>query len=406
MEIAVVGAGIIGLTIAHRLTAAGHTVQIIAPLTEPHMSSTGNASTIAGYAVDPVGTPSVLRDLPRLLFDRQSPLALHRPSVLSLTPWLLRFLRQSMPRAAQTNREALASVLQGVEGDWHKLARAVGGTDLIRETGAIYAYDTPEALQSARQALEHRRALGVPLEILDADALRALEPGLPQGRFTGAALFPGTLWMTDSTQMLARINAAQHAQRIDAQVVALKPNGAGWRLNLSSGETLNTQAVVVAAGAWSTQLLRPLGLRIPLTAERGYHLEFDLTPEAMPVTRPVCPTSHGFYFTPLTGRLRAAGTVELGGIGAPPSPHRWDRLEAAARSVFPNLPAVSRRWMGLRPSIPDSLPVIGTARPGLVLAFGHGHIGLTLAPKTAALVESALHGQPDLASVSPRRFAR
>lgn len=406
MEIAIVGAGIIGLTAAHRLAAAGHAVTIIAPRSEAHMSSTGNASTVAAYAVDPVGTPDVLRDLPRLLFNRQSPLAIHRPSALSLTPWLLRFLRQSLPGAAQRNRQALAGLLHGVEGAWRDLAGAVGGAGLIRETGAIYAYDTPDAVQSAQRSLSKRSALGVAVEMLDRETLEAAEPGLPKGRFAGGALFPGTQWMTDSGLMLARIDAAQQADRVEARVTALSPKGAGWRLTLDTGRTLNTQAVVVAAGAWSTRLLRPLGLRIPLTTERGYHLEFDMDDTALPVTRPVCPTTHGFYFTPLTGRLRVAGTVELGGVGAAPSPHRWDVLDAAARTVFPDLAPPSRRWMGLRPSMPDSLPVIGTAQPGLVLAFGHGHIGLTLAPRTADLVEGTLRGKPVPDAVSPARFSR
>lgn len=404
MEVAVIGAGLIGLTIAHHLTAEGHAVTVIAPQDAPHMASTGNAGTVAGYAFDPVGTPEVLRDLPRLLFDRASPLAIHRPSVLSLAPWLARFLAQSRPAAAQRNRLALAALLAGVDDDWRALAASIGGADLIRDRGALYAYDSPQALEAARAGLERRRALGAPVEILDAQSLQDLEPALPAGRFAGAALFPGTLWFTDPAQMLARIGAACPGPRIDARVSALAPRGASWSLTLDTGQTLTAEAVIVAAGAWSARLLRPLGLKIPLDTERGYHLEFDLPKGASPLTRPLCPTSRGFYVTPMQGRLRVADTVELGGTDAPPSPHRWARLETGARSVFPDLPPPARRWMGLRPSIPDSLPVIGSARPGLVLAFGHGHIGLTLAPRTAALVSDALKGRETPQATSPHRF--
>ncbi|GAB4264087.1 MAG: FAD-dependent oxidoreductase [Pararhodobacter sp.] len=404
MDCVVIGGGIIGQTIALRLGAAGHGVRLVAPAEEPHMASTGNAGTVAAYAVDPVGTPGVLRDLPRLLFDRASPLAIHRPSAPMLAPWLLRFLGQSLPRAAQRNREALAALLAGIEDDWRALATEVGGTGLIRDRGALYAYDTAEAAEAARPGLMRRRALGASVEMLDRAALHALEPALPEGRFGGAALFPGTLWFTDPARMLALVAARSTATRIAARATGLARRGAGWRVTLDSGERLETETVVVAAGAWSTRLLRPLGLRIPLDTERGYHLEFDLPEGDQPLTRPLCPVTRGFYFTPMQGRLRAAGTVELGGIGKPPSPHRWARLEEGARSVFPDLPAPARRWMGLRPSIPDSLPVIGMAQPGLVLAFGHGHIGLTLAPKTAALVERALSGRETPASTSPHRF--
>lgn len=406
MDVTIIGAGIIGQTIALRLMQAGHAVRIVAPLAAPTMASTGNAGTIASYAVDPVGTPGVLRDTPRLLLNSNSPLTLHRPSALSLIPWLFRFLRQSLPRAAQRNRVALAALLQGVKDDWTDLAASVGGTAHVRERGTIYAYDTPAAIRAVQVGLERRRSLGVGIQALDPVALRQLEPGLPKGRFAGGVLFTGALWLDDPAAMLDRITRTHGAERIDARVTALVPKGSGWTMQLDTNQTLNAQAVVVAAGAWSARLLRPLGLHIPLTAERGYHLEFDMPEAEHLVTRPVCPVSHGFYFTPLAGRLRAAGTVELGGIDAPPSPHRWMMLERGVRSVFPALPPVSRRWMGLRPSIPDSLPVIGTAQPGLVLAFGHGHIGLTLAPGTAALVIDALNGAAPSPAVHRRRFEK
>lgn len=402
MQVAVVGAGIIGLTIAHRLAAEGHAVTVIAPLDEPHRASTGNAATIARYAVEPVGTPEVLRDLPRLLFDRDSPLAIHRPSALSLAPWLLRFARRAMPEAAAAGSRALAAILGDADRRWRELAGAVGATAMLRDRGALYAYDTPGALAAAGRAMARRRALGAVVEPLDAGALAALEPGLPKGRFAGGFLFPGTIWLKDPAAMLERIAARTGAARIDARVTGVHAaaHGHGWRLTHVGG-TLDAEAVVIAAGAWSGRLLRPLGLRIPITAERGYHLEFE---GVSPLTRPLCPVSRGFYFTPLEGRLRAAGTVELGGIGAPPSPHRWAQLEAGVRSVFPGLPPPARRWMGLRPSIPDSLPVIGLARPGLVCAFGHGHIGLTLAPWTAERVSAALAGAAPEPATSPARF--
>lgn len=397
MQVAVVGAGIIGLAVAHRLAGQGHDVTVIAP-DEAHRASTGNAGTIAAYAVDPVGTPGVLRDLPSLLFSRTSPLAIHRPSALALVPWLARFLRQSLPGAAQANRLALAGLLEGAEGLWHELAGSVGGADLLRDTGAVYAYDTPQVMAAAMAGIARRRALGVTVEPLTAAALRDLEPALPEGRFAGGALFAGTLWLTDPARMLDHL---AHVPRLNAHVTALKPCGAGWTLHTAAGPH-QAEAVVLAAGAWSARLLAPLGHRIPLTAERGYHLDYDL-PQPL-LNRPVCPVSRGFYLVPMQGRLRAAGTVELGGIGAPPSPHRWDRLDQGVRSVFPDLPPPSRRWMGLRPSIPDSLPVIGAVRPGLIAAFGHGHIGLTLAPRTALLVEQALAGRDLPGAVSPARF--
>lgn len=414
-EIVVIGAGIIGQTLAFRLASDGHAVTVAAPADEPHMASTGNAGTIADYAIDPVGTPDVLRALPALLFDPLSALAIHRPSLVSLLPWLMRFGWQSLPGPARRNRHALVPLLAGTGADWQDLANEIGAGNLLRPKGALYAFDTANALNAARAGLDRRRLHGIGLELLDAAALESLEPGLPRGRFGGAALFPGTIALSDPGRMLDRIAVAaavRGVERIAARVQALARTRHGWRLTLEGAPTLEAEQIVLAAGAWSGTLARAIGAAIPLDTERGYHLEFDLPEGEQPLNRPLCPMRFGFYFTPMQGRLRAAGTVELGGRDAPPSPHRWEQIEKGARTVFPDLPAVSRRWMGLRPSLPDSLPVIGPAGPGAPgawLAFGHGHLGLTLAPRTAALIADLIAGRRPSLSTAPfsaRRFRR
>lgn len=403
MEIAVVGGGIIAQATALRLSDAGHAVTLIAPEAEDHMASMGNAGTVASYALDPVATPGILRDTPRLLLDRDSPLAIHRPSALSLMPWLTRFLLAARPARVETIRDALADICADADTRWLAFAQRIGAGDLVQRGTATYAYDTERDVQAARASLAPRIARGVRVDWFSAQDLTDTHPGLPAERFAGGAGFAETLYLSDPVQMMARLTQTQTATRISARVQSLKPDGAGWRVVHDQGET-RVQRVVLAAGAWSGALLRPLGVRLPLTAERGYHLEFDMEAGAMPFASPLCPTKLGFYFCPMAGRLRAAGTVELGGIGAPPSPHRWAMLERGVRSVLPDLPAPTRRWMGLRPSMPDSLPCIGAVRPGLVVAFGHGHIGLTLAPRTAAMVEHALTGAPLPGYVSPARF--
>jgi D-hydroxyproline dehydrogenase len=146
---------------------------------------------------------------------------------------------------------------------------------------------------------------------------------------------------------------------------------------------------------------------VPLDTERGYHVEWDM--DAPRLTRPCCPTSRGFYLCPMSGRLRVAGTVELGGLTAPPSPHRIAKLVEGARAFFPDLGTPDREWMGFRPSMPDSLPVIGASKQGpeVIHAYGHGHVGLTLAPVTAQMVADIVAGrQPDKAiqPCRPDRF--
>ncbi|MCX7644071.1 MAG: FAD-binding oxidoreductase [Rhodobacteraceae bacterium] len=399
--IAVVGAGIIGLASALRLAAEGHDVTLIDPAPPGSGASSGNAGTIAGHAVQPVGTPAVLRSLPALLFDRDSPLAIRRAALPALAPWLLRFLRQSLPGAARRNARAIAALLADAGPLWRELAAAAGASDLLRDRGCLYLYDTAEALSAAGADLALRRALGVRVEMLGPAEAAAFEPALPP--VAGAAFFPDALFLTDPGAMMARLaDAARTAGvRLRAARVERLARRAGGVALSGPGLELRARRAVIAAGAHSRRLAAQAGDRVPLDTERGYHAEWDMA--APPLSRPVCPVARGFYLCPMAGRLRAAGTVELGGLSAPPSPHRIARLVAGARTLFPGLGPPDRTWMGFRPSMPDSLPVIGASRGGaeVILAFGHGHIGLTLAPATARIVADLVAGRAPPAAAGP-----
>ena len=173
------------------------------------------------------------------------------------------------------------------------------------------------------------------------------------------------------------------------------------------GLHLHARRVVIATGAHSRALALQAGDRIPLDTERGYHVEWDMAEPLL--LRPSCPTARGFYFCPMAGRLRVAGTVELGGLTLPPSPLRIAKLVEGARAFFPQLGKPDRDWMGFRPSIPDSLPVIGPSSGGdeVILAFGHGHLGVTMAPVTASIVANLIAGRSaglDLTPYRPGRF--
>ncbi len=232
-----------------------------------------------------------------------------------------------------------------------------------------------------------------------------MEPGLP--RAEGAAFFPNATFMSDPGRMVGLLaKSLTGAQIITARADRLtrKPGGV---LVEGPGLHLHAAQVVIAAGAHSKALAIQAGDRVPLDTERGYHAEWDM--EVPRLTRPTCPTTRGFYLCPMLGRLRVAGTVELGGLTAPPSPHRIDRLVQGARAIFPDLGEPDRTWMGFRPSMPDSLPVIGPSAGGrgVIHAYGHGHIGLTLAPMTARIVADLVAGRKvgiDLGPYLPTRF--
>ena len=404
-DIAIIGAGVVGLAIAEALVAEGLEVILIDPNAPGSGASYGNAGTIADYAVRPVGTPDVLKNLPSLLFNRNSPLAIRPGALLSLAPWLTRFARQSLPGNAARNARAIAALVGNARSLWHDLAARIGGLDLFEQKGCLYLYDTEKALRAAGAEVEAHRNLGVEVDLITSSDLARLEPDLPE--MPGAAFYPTAAFLSDPGAMVQRLaqSALQYAGLLTARVETLTRQFDGIILD-GPEFRMHAKRVILAAGAHSRPLARMAGDDVPLETERGYHLEWDM---AVPrLNRPVCLASRGFYLCPMTGRLRAAGTVELGGLTAPPSPHRLDRLLQGARTIFPDLPDPSATWMGFRPSMPDSLPVIGPSRlgPEVIHAFGHGHIGLTLAPITARIVADLVQGRAPEVDITPYMSGR
>lgn len=410
-DIAVIGAGVIGLTIALELIDQGHEVVLVDPGQPGMGASYGNAGTIAGYATSPVGTPDVLRSLPSLLLSKTSPLAIRHRALPSLTPWLMRFLWQSLPAQAERNARAIATLLTAAAERWDDLALRVQGAGILQRRGCLYLYETPQAFTAAWTELDQRRKLGVEVDLIGPDRLAELEPNLPK-RLGGAALFTGATFLDDPGRMMDLIAAAvlQKTRHIRARAERLERRPDGVVIEgggKDGGLHLHARRVVIATGAHSRALALQAGDRIPLDTERGYHVEWDMAEPLL--LRPSCPTARGFYFCPMAGRLRVAGTVELGGLTLPPSPLRIAKLVEGARAFFPQLGKPDRDWMGFRPSIPDSLPVIGPSSGGdeVILAFGHGHLGVTMAPVTAGIVASLIAGRSaglDLTPYRPGRF--
>lgn len=402
-EIAIIGAGVVGLAIAEALMTRNlaRDIVLIDPNPAGMGASYGNAGTIADYAVMPVGTPDVLRNLPSLLFDKNSPLAIRRAGLLSLMPWLARFAWQSLPRQAAANANAIAHLLVGAADLWGDLADRIGARAILQPKGCLYLYETKAAFRAAQTDMAGRRALGIEVDLIAPEALRQMEPNLPEVQ-GGAAFFPKAVFMADPSAMVQRLAAhlAKDVHLIQGRADKIMRHTGGVTIT-GDGVHVTAKRVVIAAGAHSRALARSAGDFVPLDTERGYHVEWDMaTPR---LTRPTCPTTRGFYLCSMTGRLRVAGTVELGGLTAPPSPHRIASLIDGARQIFPDLGAPDRTWMGFRPSMPDSRPVIGPSRQGadVIHAYGHGHIGLTLAPITAQLVADLIAGQMPSRDIKP-----
>lgn len=405
-EIAIIGAGVIGLAVAERLLAEGREVVLIDPNDPGSGASYGNAGTIADYAVAPVGTPDVLKNLPSLLFDRNSPLSIRHSTLPALTPWLIRFALQSLPAAARRNAQAIAALLSRAGPLWQDLAGRINAAHILQPRGCLYLYRTEAQVIAAQAEMAARQALGVSVRVIDGAELATMEPGLPP--MAGAAFFPDAIFLNDPGAMMQALAATvlAKADHLRTRITRLTRQPGSVCVE-GSGLSLRARHVVLAAGAHSRALAAQAGDRVPLDTERGYHVEWDMA--VPPLTRPSCLTERGFYLCPMSGRLRVAGTVELGGLTLPPSPHRIAKLVEGARLIFPELGAPDREWMGFRPSMPDSLPVVGASRHGteVIHAFGHGHLGVTMAPVTAQIVADLVADRPAsraLPAISPARF--
>ncbi len=407
--VAVVGGGVVGLATALTLAAAGHEVAVVdLPLmTVP--ASAGNAATLADYGCVPLGNPDTLRKLPALLSAADSPFALRLTALPGSLPWLLRFLLAARDSRATRGATALASLLVEAIPAWRALAEETGTDDLLRAGGCLYVPVKPAGRLEAGWDWRIRERLGVAQQRVSAEEVARLEPSLP-AMPAGGVFFPNAMYLTDPGELIARLRATavRRGVRFEAvRVRGLSLREGGVTLDDGQGWRLHARHAVIAAGAWSRALAQVCGDRVPLTAERGYHVEFSEGAPAL--RRPVCAMELGLYATPLRGRLRIAGTVEFAGMGTTPTRSRLDNLVRGARRLFPALGPVTGEWLGLRPSLPDSLPVIGPASAGrqVSYAFGHGHLGLTLAAVTARRVAALIDGHPSAAALAPfsaRRF--
>ncbi len=389
----VVGAGIVGICCALRLSREGWQVTLLDRGGPGEGTSFGNASVIAPEAVAPISLPGLLRKLPGMLLDPMGPLAIRWQYMPRLTPWLLRFLAAGRLERVEEISKALAALLGPSLKTHYELVDWIGARDMILQRGWLTVAESPRVWKSFQTKRMLQRKRGVDFNLLTGAELQQYEPALAP-IFTAGAYYPDIAHVAESyryTRLLAEV--------AEARGVVFKRTEV-WGFDLVDGRVaavvgtagnIQCDAAVLAAGAWSKELARRLGAKVPLDTERGYHL--TLPEPNVELCQPICSLDAGFVMTPLAEGLRLAGTDELGGLGLPPNWKRSEVLLSNAKRWFAGLESEgATRWMGFRPSMPDSLPVIDRSpmARNAVLAFGHGHLGLTLGPRTADLVADLL----------------
>jgi D-amino-acid dehydrogenase len=410
MKVAIVGAGIVGVAIAHALLDDGHEVLLLDKEGPAFGPSRGNAGWIAHTDILPIASPKNLRQVPKFLADPLGPLAIRPAYLPKILPWLVRFLLAARPEAYERSIRGLAALQQRALSTWLARAELAGIGRHIHRQGGLYAFTDAGALAEAVKLARRQAEFGIRVEMIGPDELRQMEPALKPG-FAGAAFHPNTAHISDPLEVTLALFEAALARGPVFEKAEVTNISTAERPALigPDGWQRVVDRVVIAAGAWSKPLATALGDNVPLETERGYNVSF---PGVTGLTsRPVGFEGHGFVMTPLETGLRIGGAVEFGGLEAAPNHARTKALYDKAATLVAGLPAFDggRLWMGFRPSLPDSLPVIGEAsrNRNVVYAFGHGHYGMTQSTVTAEIVADLIAGRApalDLAPYSPRRF--
>ncbi|HXV29727.1 MAG TPA: FAD-dependent oxidoreductase [Sinorhizobium sp.] len=408
-RIAIIGAGIIGCATATHLIAEGHAVTVFEKDIDGLPASVGNAGILAVPEIDPIARPDMLLAAPKWLIDPLGPLTLRWQDLPTLAPWLIRFLRASRPAQVERSRHALLGLMRDARAAHEEMARLCGISGHVRPTGALTIFDSESALDAAfRHEQETARLLGFTVERLDSRAARGRVPAL-EGRFAGGVFSSGYQTFRDPLKLLRDLQShvRQRGALVERGVEAVRPEAEGIVLVADDSSRHVFDKVVIAAGVWSRKLVRDLGLKVLLETERGYNTTFAAP--AVTLEMPVFFAEHGFVATPLDNALRIGGAVELARPEAPANFARAAAMRQKMRRYVPALPETGgKEWMGRRPSTPDSIPVISLhpGDPRIAMAFGHGHLGLTLSAITGAKVAALLStgGSSELEPFSIRRF--
>lgn len=409
MHIAVVGTGIVGVCTAAWLQRDGHRITFVDPRAPGEACSFGNAGSLSPSACLPVGMPGMWKRVPGWLTDPLGPLTVRWTYLPQALPWLLRFLHHSSPQEVTRIATALRGLLAPIFESYGPLVEHAGAKDLVRRSGCLYVYSSRETANQWKWGMNLRRSLGVELRDVGDEELAALEPDL-KGKFRFGLLAPENGSTIDPSALVKAI----HARCVVDGAVSISDSASGFSFSgkwisgvKTQSRTIECDAVVAAAGAWSGPLAAQLGANVPLETQRGYHVTVKSANLALRHT--VMAVEHNLMINPMRMGLRLAGTVEFAGLDEPPRYERAKALLQKGRELFPHLDTSdTSEWMGHRPCLPDSLPVIGRA-PGAGnawLAFGHGHVGMCAGATTGREIAHLVAGRPTQVELSAFRADR
>jgi D-amino-acid dehydrogenase len=408
-DITIIGAGIVGICSALSLLERGVAVRLIDRAGPAEGASYGNAGVISPWSCVPQSLPGIWRTLPGALLDPLGPLSIRLRYLPRFLPWAIRFLKAGRLDRVEKIADAMNQLTHPNVDLYRRHLAGTGKEHLLQDCYYVQVQRSPVKPGPDDLGYRLREQRGTPMELADGVRLREVEPALSPDYQSGLiikdqarALHPGELGkaLADKAKKLGAV-FLRH------KIIAIKPGDDGQWLIETDGDTLSAPKLLITAGAWSTRLLEPLGIRLPLEYERGYHLEFRKP--GVELRHSVMDLDKKFVTSAMSSGIRSAGTAEFAGLDAPPDDRRADMLKSLTKAMLPDLNTEDTKgWMGVRPSFPDSLPCIDEL-PGfkhLYCAFGHSHYGLGMAPKTGELIADIIAERRPNIDLAPYRAER
>jgi len=405
----VLGAGIVGTSVALHLVKRGLSVALVDRAGIGEQTSYGNTGIIEGNTIFPPVFPSGLSALARVVSKRASEANYHLSFLPRVLPWLMAFRAASRPQRLAETARLIRPLYARAVVEHEALMAESGALRYLRKSGWLKLYRRARSFNALELEFELAEQFALPLQTLDAAGARSLEPSL-KPVFERAVFWPQAASVSNPlgvTRAFAARFAALGGVAVSGDARSLHRSGERWRVEANEGP-LDAPEVVVALGPWAPDLLRPMGIKLPLAIKRGYHRHFRALGNAA-LARPVLDAEIGYVITPMEQGIRLTTGVEFARRDAKPTPVQFDRLMPQARELFPLGERVDdKTWLGCRPCFPDSRPVIGRApgHPGLWLAIGHAHWGLTLGPVTGRLLAEMMTGAQPFCDPAPYRAER
>lgn len=405
----IVGAGIIGSTLAYELQKRGRQVVLIDRNAPGSGASFGNMASIAVTEFMPASRPSVWRQIPGWMMDPEGPVRVRPAYMPRLVPWFLRFIAASRPQKLRELEAQGAALCARSLEDTLALLRETGLSDQISDEGCLSLYADEAEFRADRDHIEILERFGIPHEVIGRQAITALEPEISD-KIGMAVLFPKNRSIKDPYQLVLALAERFRALggKIEVgEVVGFLRGDAVQCVFLKDGRQIAAEEVILCAGAHSAKLAKDVGEPIPLETERGYHTQ--IMQPGITLRHSIIWPARAFMVTPTAGGIRVGGTVEMAGLEAPPD---FRRSKVTVRRATEALPRLECRefteWMGHRPALPDTVPILSASAKtkGLFYATGHGHLGLTYAATTALLMADLITGARPSLDLHPYRVNR